>query len=83
MRKGTGTVRAAKYGYIVMSLLSCLLGVVMLARADFTPPYAGVAVAALLAGVVQVECPTVAVLSGSNIASDLHARIMAGEQVPA
>ncbi|MBE5806727.1 MAG: hypothetical protein E7317_00080 [Clostridiales bacterium] len=56
MRKGTGTVRAAKYGYIVMSLLSCLLGVVMLARADFTPPYAGVAVAALLAafGVIKL-----------------------------
>ncbi|ORE98940.1 hydroxyectoine utilization dehydratase EutB [Aurantimonas sp. 22II-16-19i] len=39
---------------------------------------AAVGIAALLAGRIEIRGPTVAVLSGRNIAMDLHARIVAG-----
>src|SRR5690606_33577739 len=40
---------------------------------------AAVGVAALLAGKVRPEGPTVAILSGGNVDADLHRRVMAGE----
>lgn len=42
---------------------------------------AAVGVAALLGGQVRPEGPTVSLLSGANIDMDLHARIVAGEDV--
>ncbi|MRX50653.1 hydroxyectoine utilization dehydratase EutB [Paracoccus sp. S-4012] len=76
--------RALLDGTVLLTEAEIAAGIRHLGRQGHTVEgAAAVGIAALLAGKVRADGPTVALLSGGNIALDLHARIMAGAEAVA